>query len=343
MKRSLTVMAFALAATTTTAAYAEKTYHIAWSHYTGWEPWGWIQETGLAKRHMKACNADVQIRLINDYIESVNLYTAGEFDGVAVTNMDALTIPAVGGRDTTAVIVGDFSNGNDAIVSKKAGSVKELKGENVKLVELSVSHYLLARALAKNGMSERDLKVTNTSDADIGSLFTSQDDASVVTWNPIVMTIRNQPGAKVLFDSSQIPGEIIDMLVMATETPECVKGAIAKAWFEAVTVILSDTSEGKKAREFLARQAGGSYEEFMAQLETTEMFGAAAAAGFVKSGKLKDTMEAVRTFSFDHGLFGNGAPDKDFVGIEFPDGSVLGSAQNVKLRFTAKYMEAAAR
>ncbi len=343
MKRSLTAMAVALAALTATAARAAETYHIAWSHYTGWEPWGWIQETGLAKRHMQACDADVKIQLVNDYIESVNLYTAGEFNGVAVTNMDALTIPAVGGRDTTAVIVGDFSNGNDAIVSKKAGSVKELKGENVKLVELSVSHYLLARALAKNGMSERDLKVTNTSDADIGSLFTSQDGVSVVTWNPIVMTIRNEPGAKVLFDSSEIPGEIIDMLVMATDTPECVKTAIAKTWFEAVGIIMSDTPEGMEARKFLAKQAGGSYDDFMAQLETTQMFDAAGAASFVKSGKLRDTMEAVRTFSFDHGLFGNGAPDKNFVGIEFPDGSVLGSGQNVKLRFTASYMEAAAK
>lgn len=342
MKRSLMVIAITLAALTATAANAKKTYHIAWSHYTGWEPWGWIQETGLAKKHMQACDADVKIQLINDYIESVNLYTAGEFDGVTVTNMDALTIPAVGGRDTTAVVVGDFSNGNDAIVSKKAKSVKELKGENVKLVELSVSHYLLARALAKNGMSERDIEVTNTSDADIGSLFTSQSNASVVTWNPIVMTIKNQPGAKVLFDSSQIPGEIIDMLVMATDTPDCVKNAIAKTWFEAIGVILSDTAEGMRARKFIAKQAGGTYEDFMAQLETTEMFDAGRAASFVKSGQLKDTMEAVRSFSFDHGLFGNGAPNKDFVGIEFPDGSILGSAQNVMLRFTAKYMEAAA-
>ena len=55
---------------------------------------------------------------INDYVESINQYTAGGFDGCAMTNMDALTIPAVGGVDTTALIVGDFSNGNDGIVIK---------------------------------------------------------------------------------------------------------------------------------------------------------------------------------------------------------------------------------
>jgi NitT/TauT family transport system substrate-binding protein len=30
--------------------------------------------------------------------------------------MDALTIPAAGGLDSTALIVGDFSNGNDAVI-----------------------------------------------------------------------------------------------------------------------------------------------------------------------------------------------------------------------------------
>ena len=76
---------------------------------------------------------------INDYVESINQYTAGGFDGCAMTNMDALTIPAAGGVDSTALIVGDFSNGNDGIVSKTAKSVAELQGQSLNLVELSVS------------------------------------------------------------------------------------------------------------------------------------------------------------------------------------------------------------
>ena len=65
---------------------------------------------------------------INDYVESINQYTAGGFDGCVMTNMDALTIPAVGGVDTTALIVGDFSNGNDGIVSKTAKSRGRAQG-----------------------------------------------------------------------------------------------------------------------------------------------------------------------------------------------------------------------
>ena len=54
-------------------------------------------------------------------------------------------------------------------------------------------------------------------------------------------------------------------------------------------------------------------------------------------------MEYVRTFSFDNGLFGQGASSKDFVGIQFPDGKILGNKKNVKFRFDSKYMDMAAK
>ena len=40
---------------------------------------------------------DIDVVQVNDYVESINQYTAGGFDGCAMTNMDALTIPAAGG------------------------------------------------------------------------------------------------------------------------------------------------------------------------------------------------------------------------------------------------------
>ncbi len=84
-----------------------------------------------------------------------------------MTNMDALTIPAAGGVDSTALIVGDFSNGNDGVVMKGSSDLAAIKGQKVNLVELSVSHYLLARALDSVNLKERDLTVVNTSDADM--------------------------------------------------------------------------------------------------------------------------------------------------------------------------------
>ncbi len=72
-----------------------------------------------------------------------------------MTNMDMLTIPSAGGVDSTALIVGDYSNGNDGVVLKGAGKkLADIKGQSVNLVELSVSHYLLARGLESVGLAE---------------------------------------------------------------------------------------------------------------------------------------------------------------------------------------------
>ena len=55
-----------------------------------------------------------------------------------MANMDALSIPAGGGVDTTALIV-DYSNGNDGIILKDKTTLADIKGQQVNLVELSVA------------------------------------------------------------------------------------------------------------------------------------------------------------------------------------------------------------
>lgn len=321
---------------------AGKSYRIAWSHYTGWEPWEYARHSGILDAWAKKYGIVIQLDLINDYIESINLYTAGTYHGCVMTNMDALTIPAVGGVDSTALIIGDFSNGNDGIVMKKGNTVKELKGRAVKLVELSVSHYLLARALDMNGLKESDLKLVNTSDADIAAVFTTEPEGAVVTWNPPLMQCRNVKGASLVFDSSKIPGEIIDMMVVRTDAPEELKKALVGAWYETMTVMAAKSRAGKDAIGYMARFAGGTEAEFKAQLRTTAMFySPAEAVTFTTGEPVRKTMEYVRSFCFDHGLFGD-ADSKDYVGIEFPGGTVMGNKKNIRLRFDASYMKMAA-
>lgn len=337
----LTAMAlvFVCFATGLTAA---ETYRIAWSHYTGWEPWEYARQSGIIDKWAKKYGIDIQLDMINDYIESINLYTGGTYHGCAMTNMDALTIPAVGGVDSTALIIGDFSNGNDGIVMKNGDAVADLKGRQVKLVELSVSHYLLARALEMNGLKEQDLQLINTSDADIAALFAAEADGAVVTWNPPLMQCRNVKGANLVFDSSKIPGEIIDMMVVRSDVPEALKKALVGAWYETMMIMSAKSKDAKDALEYMARFAGGTVAEFKAQLRTTAMFyKAAEAAAFAKGEQLKKTMEYVRTFCFDRGLFSD-ADTKDLVGIQFPDGSVMGDESNVKLRFDVEFMQMAA-
>lgn len=318
-------------------------FRVAWSHYTGWEPWELASHSGILKKWADKYGIEIKLDLVNDYVESINLYTAGNYDACAMTNMDALTIPAVGGVDSTALIIGDFSNGNDGIVMKGGSKVTDLKGRELKLVELSVSHYLLARALDQNGMTERDLSLVNTSDSDIAAVFASDPKGAAVTWNPLLMQCRNLKGTNLVYDSSKIPGEIIDLMVVRTNAPDKLKKALVGAWYETMKLMSGKSKEAGQSIQYMAKFAGGTEAEFRAQLRTTHMFyDPAKAAQFAKSDQLKKTMEYVRTFSFEHGLYGQGAPSKDLVGIEFPDKSVIGDKNNVKLRFNEQFMQAAA-
>jgi NitT/TauT family transport system substrate-binding protein len=330
-----------LALLTSANAFAKDKFSVCWSIYVGWMPWEYGDSSGIVKKWADKYDIEIDVVQINDYIESINQYTAGEFDACTMTNMDALTIPSASFVDSTALVVGDFSNGNDGIVLKDHSSLKSIKGQQVNLVELSVSHYLLARGLESIGLRERDVKVVNTSDADLVAAYTTKDVTSVVTWNPLLSEITAMPNSTKVFDSSQIPGEIIDLLVVNTKTlkanPKLGK-ALAGAWYE----IMAKMQNNDQALTHMAKASGTDLAGYKAQLATTKMFYSPAdAVAFTKSSQLPKTMQYVADFSFEHGLLGDGASDASFIGIETPAG-IVGDKNNIQLRFDPSYMQMAA-
>lgn len=327
-------------------AETRKDFKLAWTIYAGWMPWEYAETSGIMKKWADKYGITVDIVQINDYVESITQFTAGQFDGVVATSMDALSIPAAGGVDTTALIVGDYSNGNDGMVMKDSADLRSLKGQKVNLVELSVSHYLLARALASVGMSERDLTVVNTSDADLVAAFKTPDVRNVVTWNPLLDEVAATPGAHRVFDSSQIPGHIKDLTIVNTQTlaenPALGK-ALVGAWYEVMGILASNTEEGARARAELGKASGTDQAGYEAQLKGMKMFWTPAdSLTFIQSGEAAEAMDSVRNFSFEKGLLGEGASSADFIGIQLPGGKTLGDTGNIKLRFDTTYMQMAA-
>lgn len=335
-----------LALSLSSLTHAADSFKVCWSIYVGWMPWAYGAEQGIVKKWGEKYGIDIEVVQINDYIESINQYTAGEFDACTMTNMDALTIPAAGGLDSTALVVGDFSNGNDGVVLKGKKSLADIKGQNVNLVELSVSHYLLARGLETVGLSEKDLTVVNTSDADMVAVYGTDDVTAVSTWNPLLSEITAMPNSHKVFDSSQIPGEIIDLLVINTDTlkanPKLGK-ALVGAWYEIMGNMSGSDKKATAAKDYMATASGTDLAGYEAQLASTEMFYTPQAAlELTNSDKLVKTMENVANFSFKHGLLGDGAPDAGFIGIEMPAGT-FGDKGNVKFRFDPTYMDMAAK
>lgn len=329
------------------AASQKDHFSVCWTIYAGWMPWEYAGSQGIVDKWAKKYGIKIDVVQLNDYVESINQYTAGQFDGCTMTNMDALTIPAAGGVDSTALIVSDFSNGNDGIVLKGEGKkVTDLKGMDVNLVELSVSHYLLARALDSVGLAEKDLKVVNTSDADISAAFNTDQVKAVTTWNPMLSDIKAQPGVSEVFNSSQVPGEIMDMMVVNTQTLQdnpALGKALTGAWFEVVALMNAKNAASKTALEHMAKASGTDLAGFQAQLDTTKLFATPKEAlGFATSEQLPATMGKVANFSFQHGLLGEGAKDANAVGMAFANGVTRGDKANLKLRFDPTYVQLAA-
>jgi NitT/TauT family transport system substrate-binding protein len=335
------VLSIALFSTAVMASEKKTSFKVAWSIYAGWMPWGFAGDKGIVDKWAKKYGLQIKIVQINDYVTSINKFSDGTYDGCVMTNMDAMTLPAASGVDTTALILGDYSNGNDAVVLKNSTDIADIKGRTVDLVEFSVSHYLLLRALEKNSLSEHDVKILNVSDADVVPIMKKPNTNAATLWNPqLSFILGRSPNIHKVFTSKQIPGEIIDMLAVNTEilkaNPDLGK-ALVGAWFETLEIMSRNDIEGKAARTYMATTAGTTLADYDTQLRDTEMFYTPASSyQFAKNSKLASTMEIVRSFSTKIGV-----KNTDDIGVLLPDGSTQGNSKNIKLRFDTHYVKLA--
>lgn len=326
-----------------TFAAVKKEFNVCWTIYAGWMPWGTVANDKIIDKWASKYGIKINVVQLNDYIESINQYAAGQFDGCTMTNMDALTIPAAGGVDTTALILGSYSEGNDGVVMKGEGKkIADLKGMKIYLPELSVSHYLLVRGLEKAGLQERDVTVVNTSDADIVSAFTTPAVQAAVAWNPQLSVIKATPKTTEVFSSSAVPGEIIDMMVVNSQTLKdnpALGKALTGAWYEIMGLMKAQDAKSLNA---MAAASGTDLAGYQKQLKTTHLFYTAADnLAFTTSPELAKTMQRVAQFSFDKGLLGEGAPSADVIGMSFPGKVTQGDANNIKLRFDDSFVKMA--
>ena len=195
MKPGLLLILFAL------LAQAQKpSFTVGWSVYVGWNPYYYMQKAGILKKWADKYGIAIKVQRF-DYAPSLDAFVAKNIDACAMTNMEALDMPAAAGVDTTAIITGDYSNGNDAVMTRGL-TLAQIPGKQVLIVEKTVSQYLIERGMAMNGIDSKKVKYLNTSDSDIASAFlTNPSKQVVVTWKPMVSQILKQKGMASLFSS----------------------------------------------------------------------------------------------------------------------------------------------
>ena len=336
-----------VASVSTTCAQAQTpTFTVGWSVYAGWNPYFYMQKSGILKKWADKYGIAIKVQRF-DYAASLDAFVAKNIDACTMTNMEAFDLPAAAGVDSTAIIVGDYSNGNDAVLVRNGLNFGSLPGKPIMLVQKTVSEYLLERGMVLNGQQAQlsKLKLINTSDSDIVAAFmNNKSNQAVVTWKPLVSQIVGDKSVANIFDSSKIPGEILDLLVVRTEVLNKPEGqkfakAITGAWYETVQQIASGQANAIK---YSAAASGDSVESYKEQLKTTALFATPkSAADFTNGPDLQQKMDLVRKFCFAHGLLGEGTKSADDVAILYPNGTIQGRKDRVRLRYNSDFMQAA--
>jgi ABC-type nitrate/sulfonate/bicarbonate transport system substrate-binding protein len=200
-------------------------FKLAWSEYPSWSVFGVASDVGLIDGELgkmgsieKKHNIDIVLKGVS-YDTCISLYGTSEADAVCITNIDILG-PAAS-RKSVAILPTSTSNGADACIVSGIDSVDALIGKETRGLEKSVSQYCFDRCLEKLGKTSSAFPFVQMDPEQAAQAFQSKEPKiqSIMVWNPYVMkTLVTRPDSKVLFDSTSIPEEIIDMVVIGADS-----------------------------------------------------------------------------------------------------------------------------
>lgn len=198
--------------------------------WPGYEPLYLARELGYLD------NSKIKLLEYNSASQGIRNYRNNLINAAALT-LDEVLLLNNSGIDTRVVLVMDISNGGDVIVSKSdIKSFEKLKGRKIGVEKSALGAYTLARALELNNLSLNDIQTVNIDVSQHESEFDKGNIDAVVTFDPVRSKLLAK-GGNIVFDSTQIPGEIVDVLIVRgdyiDDNPEIVRNLI-KAWFKAL-------------------------------------------------------------------------------------------------------------
>lgn len=230
-------------------------YRIGTNIWPGYEPLHLAQEQGfLPKEKFKMVE-------FNSSTETIRAFRNKTIEAAALT-IDEVLLLAQDGGEPVILLVLDHSNGGDAIlVRKKIKSLKQLKGMKVGVEDSALGGYVLSRALDVAGLKSKDVTPVSIEISRQEEEFKNKKIDAVVTFDPVRANLVKL-GAHVIFDSSQMPKEISDVLVVQSDVyknnPRRTQ-QLKQAWLESLEYIQKNK---EKAIELMAQRERITKQEF---------------------------------------------------------------------------------
>lgn len=327
-----------------TAAGADvPSFSLAWSEYPSWSAFGVAHEAKLIngkEGQLGPIEEKYKVDIVlkeAEYDPCLSMYGAGQTDAVCITNMDILS-PSLS-RSSVAILPTSTSHGADAlIVSKNIAGVDELKGVKVRGLALSVSEYCFARNIENLGKNPNDFSFVSM-DPGAAALAMQQQQAgfdAIMVWNPFVLdTLNKRKDCRVLFDSTTIPGEIIDMVVVAKSSLEKPGGkefalAVIDAFYQLNKRLNAPDTRDDTLIALGEKFSNLDLDSMRKVVQQTRFYATPdEGIGIYTGAPLKETMTKVVKFCVDHGMVEQ--PPKIAYGTE--------GAAGASLRFDPSFMQ----
>lgn len=228
----------------------------------GMSPWPGYEPLVLASELGFYGDKNIKIVRFATPSESFRALRNGAVE-VAVFTIDEVLHYAEVENSPKVFLILDISNGGDAIVAKpEIKTLNDLKGKRVATEGSALGEYVINRALDfSNGVKINDINLTSLEMGKQEFAYKNGKVDALVTYEPTKTLLLNA-GAKVIFDSKQIPNEIVD--VMLTNKNNLINRkddlkAIVDGWFKALEYIKKNP---EIAYEKMASYEGVSKSEF---------------------------------------------------------------------------------
>ena len=202
--------------------------------------------------------------------EVLRAFANGAIEAAAVTLDEALVLKEHG-DDLRIVLVTDVSAGADVIMARpEISDMARLKGRRIAVETGALGAYMLSRALDLHGLDLGDITVVHLDVSSHEQAYTGGEIDAAVTFEPF-RTRFLKAGARQIFDSSAMPGEIVDVVIVhAAALPEFEPQLrrLTDGWFGALEHIETDRAA---AAEIMAEQLGIAPDEVIESYRGLEL------------------------------------------------------------------------
>ena len=245
-------LAAGVALTAFSAAHAG-TMKLGMTTWVGYGPLFLARDLG----YFKEKGLDIDLQIVEDNAIAEAAVAAGQMDGDAGTIDEILKYRSPEFCFKSVYALDDSHGGDGMLAPSTANSIKDLKGLEVGINEGSTSQFWFDILLKQNGMSEKDVKITNMTADDAAAAFMADRIPVAVTWEPHLTLAKKANKGKVLMDSSKTPGIIVDVVSLRCDyiknNPKDIE-ALVYGLYKANEYIKSNQADAYK---IMAKGVGG--------------------------------------------------------------------------------------